>query len=201
MSKKKRPGVLDPILPGGEIFPPAAGTAVCSRPVSLVAGFASTVTVDGRLHAVEWELSLDRLRSVLSSKYPGHVQRQGRGGRADTLLRSYAEGKIVRQVELDRIPFDWDRVGPFSRRVLSELARIPYGAPVSYGELAARCGRPGAARAVGGVLSRNPWPILLPCHRVIGAGGAMVGFGKGIPAKERLIRFEKGRVGQRNIAQ
>jgi len=200
MSKKKRSEVGEPILPGRKT-PPAVKSTVCSRPVSLPFGFACTVTVDGRLHAVEWEISLKRLKSVLSSKYPGFTAQQGRGGGPGTLLQSYADGKVIPQERIDAIPFAWERVRPFSRRVFTELAKISYGTPVSYGELATRCGRPGAARAVGSVLSRNPWPILLPCHRVIGAGGEMVGFGKGIWAKERLIRFEKDRLARGRVAQ
>jgi len=163
-------------------------------------GFASTVTVNGRLHAVEWEISRERLESVLSSKYPGFTRQEEREEIPGTLLRSYAAGMVLRREGLRAIPFDWGRVRPFSRRVLTELAKVPYGTPITYGELAARCGRPGAARAVGSVLSRNPWPILLPCHRVIGAGGEMVGFGKGIRAKETLIRFERERIDRGRIA-
>lgn len=200
MSKEKRSEADVTILPGGENHP-AEHPAICSRPVSLPFGFAAAVTANGLLHAVEWEISRERLQSVLSSKYPGSIERQrGRGDISGTLLRSYADGKVVRWEEIRAIPFAWHRVRPFSRRVLMELAKVPYGTSLSYGELAVRCGRPGAARAVGSVLSRNLWPILLPCHRVIGAGGEMVGFGKGTGAKERLIRFEKERVDGGSIA-
>src|SRR5262249_42120345 len=69
----------------------------------------------------------------------------------------------------------------FNRRVLCELARVPYGEVVTYGELAARAARPRAARAVGTVMNRNPLPIVLPCHRVIGANGKLVGYGGRLP--------------------
>lgn len=199
MSKKKRSQAAEARLPRGGT-PPAERPAICSRPVSLPFGFASTVTVNGRLHAVEWEISRERLESVLSAKYPGFTRQEEREEIPGTLLRSYAAGMVLRREGLRAIPFDWGRVRPFSRRVLTELAKVPYGTPITYGELAARCGRPGAARAVGSVLSRNPWPILLPCHRVIGAGGEMVGFGKGIRAKETLIRFERERIDRGRIA-
>jgi len=78
----------------------------------------------------------------------------------------------------------------FHRRVLHELARVPYGEVVTYGELAARAARPRAARAVGTVMNRNPLPIVLPCHRVIGANGKLVGYGGGLERKERLLRLE-----------
>ena len=78
----------------------------------------------------------------------------------------------------------------FNRRVLRELARVPYGEVVTYGELAARAARPRAARAVGTVMNRNPLPIVLPCHRVIGSNGKLVGYGGGLHRKEALLRLE-----------
>jgi methylated-DNA-[protein]-cysteine S-methyltransferase len=78
----------------------------------------------------------------------------------------------------------------FSRRVLEELARVPYGETTTYGDLAARAARPRAARAVGTVMNRNPIPIVLPCHRVVGANGSLVGYGGGLERKEALLRLE-----------
>jgi methylated-DNA-[protein]-cysteine S-methyltransferase len=78
----------------------------------------------------------------------------------------------------------------FNRRVLRELARVPYGEVVTYGELAARAARPRAARAVGTVMNRHPLPIVLPCHRVIGANGKLVGYAGGLERKESLLRLE-----------
>ena len=78
----------------------------------------------------------------------------------------------------------------FQRAVWQALAAIPYGRTASYAELAARVGRPGAARAVGAANGRNPLPIVLPCHRVIGAGGDLTGFGGGLPTKRYLLALE-----------
>jgi methylated-DNA-[protein]-cysteine S-methyltransferase len=78
----------------------------------------------------------------------------------------------------------------FSRRVLEELARVPYGEVTTYGALAARADRPKAARAVGTVMNRNPIPIVLPCHRVVGASGSLVGYAGGLDRKEQLLRLE-----------
>jgi methylated-DNA-[protein]-cysteine S-methyltransferase len=80
----------------------------------------------------------------------------------------------------------------FSRRVLEELARVPYGEVTTYGVLAAKAGKPRAARAVGTVMNRNPIPIVLPCHRVVGASGSLVGYGGGLERKEALLRLEAG---------
>ena len=78
----------------------------------------------------------------------------------------------------------------FQRRVWSELARIPFGATVSYAELAARAGRPGAARAAGRANATNPIPIVLPCHRVLGANGSLTGYAGGLETKRRLLELE-----------
>ena len=79
---------------------------------------------------------------------------------------------------------------PFSRRVLDELARVPYGEVTTYGTLAAQAGKPRAARAVGTVMNRNPIPIVLPCHRVVGASGSLVGYGGGLERKQTLLELE-----------
>ncbi|GHC07679.1 methylated-DNA--[protein]-cysteine S-methyltransferase [Thermomonas carbonis] len=78
----------------------------------------------------------------------------------------------------------------FQVSVWRELARIPFGTTISYAQLAARMGNANAMRAVGAANGRNPLPIVLPCHRVIGADGALVGFGGGLPTKEFLLRLE-----------
>jgi methylated-DNA-[protein]-cysteine S-methyltransferase len=90
-------------------------------------------------------------------------------------------------LELD---LDLAGVGPFPRRVLEHLAQVPYGEVTTYGRLAAQAERPRAARAVGTVMNRNPMPIVLPCHRVVGSTGKLVGYGGGLDRKERLLRLE-----------
>ena len=78
----------------------------------------------------------------------------------------------------------------FTLRVLRELAKIPYGQTATYGELAERAGNPRASRAVGTVMNRNRIPIVLPCHRIVGSSGELVGYGGGLARKERLLRLE-----------
>ncbi len=82
------------------------------------------------------------------------------------------------------------RFDAFRLRVMDELARVPYGEVTTYGALAARAGNPRAARAVGTFMNRNPIPIVLPCHRVVGANGSLVGYGGGLERKERLLQLE-----------
>jgi methylated-DNA-[protein]-cysteine S-methyltransferase len=78
----------------------------------------------------------------------------------------------------------------FEKSVWSELSRIPYGETRSYAEIARAIGRPGAARAVGRANGANPIPIVVPCHRVIGANGSLTGFGGGLPVKSLLLEIE-----------
>jgi methylated-DNA-[protein]-cysteine S-methyltransferase len=82
------------------------------------------------------------------------------------------------------------RAAAFQTAVLEELARVPYGRVETYGGLAAKLGKPRAARAVGGALNRNPIPIVLPCHRVVGASGSLVGYAGGLERKQALLRLE-----------
>lgn len=80
---------------------------------------------------------------------------------------------------------------PFQLTVWEALSRIPYGETLSYGALAEKIGKPGAARAVGAAVGRNPLPIVLPCHRVIGSDGTLTGFGGGLDRKRMLLSLEK----------
>jgi O-6-methylguanine DNA methyltransferase len=89
------------------------------------------------------------------------------------------------------IPLDL-RGTAFQRSVWDALARIPYGATTTYGAIAAEIGAAKASRAVGQAVGANPAPIVLPCHRVLGASGALVGYGGGLPLKERLLMLERG---------
>jgi methylated-DNA-[protein]-cysteine S-methyltransferase len=88
------------------------------------------------------------------------------------------------------LPVDIRPLPPFQRLVLHELARVPFGQTETYGGLAARIGRPGAARAVGGALNRNPIAIVIPCHRVVGANGQLVGYAGGLRRKRTLLALE-----------
>jgi len=102
-----------------------------------------------------------------------------------TQLREYFDGER-RDFDLPLAPQGTE----FQRVVWQELARIPYGATISYAQLAQRVGNASAMRAVGAANGRNPLPIVLPCHRVIGADGSLTGFGGGLPTKQFLLRLE-----------
>jgi methylated-DNA-[protein]-cysteine S-methyltransferase len=80
----------------------------------------------------------------------------------------------------------------FSRDILERLARVPYGEVTTYKSLAVEAGNPRAARAVGTIMNRNPIPIVLPCHRVVGSNGSLVGYGGGLERKRLLLDLEAG---------
>jgi methylated-DNA-[protein]-cysteine S-methyltransferase len=91
------------------------------------------------------------------------------------------------------IPLDL-RGTEFQKQIWERLLKIPYGATVTYGELAREMGIPGGSRAIGGATGANPVPIVVPCHRVVGTTGNLVGFGGGIDLKERLLELEGSRI-------
>jgi methylated-DNA-[protein]-cysteine S-methyltransferase len=101
-------------------------------------------------------------------------------------LDEYFDEKRTR-FELD---VDLRTSADFSRRVLERLAKVPHGQVTTYGTLAKAVGRPRAARAVGTVMNRNPIPIVLPCHRVVGSNGSLVGYAGGLDRKRLLLSLE-----------
>ncbi|MBN1509428.1 MAG: methylated-DNA--[protein]-cysteine S-methyltransferase [Sedimentisphaerales bacterium] len=116
----------------------------------------------------------------------------------ESLLPDLRE-RIVAYFEGEAVDFSTDPVvsldglSPFNCEVLLACRRIPTGETTTYGGLAARIGHPGAARAVGSALARNPIPLVIPCHRVLRADGTLGGFSApgGIKAKQRLLRYEQ----------
>lgn len=116
----------------------------------------------------------------------------GGDGVARTLEKDLARYFSGERVSFLNYPVKLSELPVFSRQVLEAARRIPYGERCSYGELARAVGRPGAARAVGQALHRNPLPIIIPCHRVVGADGGLRGFAGGVELKRRLLELESG---------
>jgi methylated-DNA-[protein]-cysteine S-methyltransferase len=104
-----------------------------------------------------------------------------------TQLAEYFDGRR-RQFDLPLAP----EGTPFQQSVWRALLDIPYGETISYGELATRIGRRSASRAVGLANGSNPLPIVIPCHRVIGASGKLTGYGGGLAIKDQLLALERG---------
>jgi methylated-DNA-[protein]-cysteine S-methyltransferase len=123
------------------------------------------------------------------------VRFTGPGGRpVSTPLLEVAVGQLHEYLAGRRTGFELPLVvvggTPFERAVWSAIAAIPYGETATYGEIAAEVGERDAARAVGVACNHNPLPIVVPCHRVVGAGGKLVGFGGGLPRKRFLLELE-----------
>ena len=142
---------------------------------------------NGRVCRISFSADPDEHLDTLARAFGPRVLRaRGAVDDARRQLDEYFLGRR-RGFELD---VDTRTMPPFARRVLAELARIPFGETTTYGVLAARVDAPRAARAVGMVMNRNPIPIVLPCHRVVGANGSLTGYGGGLDVKERLLRLE-----------
>jgi len=101
-------------------------------------------------------------------------------------LDLYFDGKLDRF----ELPLDWRLSGGFRQRVLRAIARIPYGQTRSYTEMARKAGNERAVRAAGTACGSNPIPLVVPCHRVLRTGGALGGYGGGLPMKRALLELE-----------
>jgi methylated-DNA-[protein]-cysteine S-methyltransferase len=142
---------------------------------------------DAGVCRISFDPEAEREEERLAKGFGARVLRAPRAvDRARRELDEYFEGRR-REFDLD---VDLRAVGGFHRDVLTRLAEVPYGRVTTYGALAAEAGRPRAARAVGTVMNRNPVPIVLPCHRVIGASGKLVGYGGGLHRKVALLELE-----------
>ncbi|RCK69468.1 methylated-DNA--[protein]-cysteine S-methyltransferase [Desertihabitans brevis] len=130
------------------------------------------------------------LSAVLMSAH--RHPRLDRGVRDDAALAP-ARDQLAEYFAGERTVFDLPLApqgSPFERRVWAELQQIPYGRTRSYGELARALGRPRAAQAVGAANGRNPVAIVIPCHRVVGADGALTGYAGGLERKRQLLELE-----------
>jgi methylated-DNA-[protein]-cysteine S-methyltransferase len=111
--------------------------------------------------------------------------------RARTELDEYFAG---RRHDFD-LPLDWSGVSPFTLATLEATAAVPFGRLDTYGSIADRIGKPGASRAVGNALGANPLPVIVPCHRIVAAGGAIGGYTGGLGIKQRLLAIEGVTIG------
>lgn len=134
---------------------------------------------------------------------PAGVRRIEFGGRGEKNHSSSVMRETIRQLrlyftgELQTFDLPLDLIGTeFQKRVWGALVTIPYGETRSYSEIAAQIGAPRAVRAVGAANGRNPIPIIVPCHRVIGASGNLVGFGGGLEWKRLLLGLEAKHAGR-----
>lgn len=128
-----------------------------------------------------------------------YMQQPQSGWVEDAASLAQARAQLAAYFAGERTAFDLPlapHTTPFQSRVLQELRKVPYGTTVSYSELAQRVGNPKASRAVGMANGRNPVPIVIPCHRVVGSNGALTGFGGGLDTKRWLLDLERRTVGR-----
>ena len=146
-----------------------------------------TITQGDALVALDFEDFEDRLHATLKQKFPGTaIKKSGTQRTLKVALKDYFAGDIR---ALKSLPVKM-RGTDFQNQVWRALRKIPAGKTVSYGALAERVGRPGAARAVGLANGSNPIALVVPCHRVIGSNGALTGYGCGIERKRWLLEHE-----------
>ena len=131
--------------------------------------------------------SLDEVRSWTGKHFSGEPLRPEPGCcRAEQRdLQEYFAG--------ERTEFTWTldhRNTPFAHQALAEVSKVRYGQTATYGELAAKIGRPRAARAIGRAVGANPLPIIIPCHRIVGSDGSLTGYGGGLALKKVLLALE-----------
>ncbi len=139
------------------------------------------------LVAVEWDSSRKQAMANLTRYLKAPLEENPRRlALAANQLREYLSGKRKRF----SIQIDWSLLRPFQREVLLATFAIPYGQTTTYGELAQQLGRLRSARAVGRAEATNPMPIVIPCHRVLGADGKLRGYGGGLDIKKWLLRLE-----------
>ncbi len=150
----------------------------------------------GRLRALDWDDYAPRMHRLLRLHYgPDQVRLRDSAEPTPALesLAAYLAGDLR---ALDLVEVETGGT-PFQRQVWSALRSIPAGSTVSYRELAQRLGRPSAVRAVGLANGANPVGVVVPCHRVIGSGGALTGYGGGLQRKQWLLEHEGVRLSRR----
>lgn len=162
---------------------------ITCRIVPTPLGPVALATRDGAVCAAAFGDDPAALRPLLERRLGPVVLADGPG--ADAAAAALARYFAGDPSALEAVPVDAGGT-PFQRAVWDALRRIPAGEVRSYAALAAEVGSPGAARAVGGACARNPVAVLVPCHRAVGAGGALTGFAFGVERKRWLLEHEAG---------
>ncbi len=115
----------------------------------------------------------ERITALIPAQYHGAIARYCKGGRNTIIVRKLPPGT------------------PFQQMVWAALVQIPFGTRLTYKDVAVRIGRPNAIRAVGNAVGKNPWPIVIPCHRVLRGDGTVGGYAFGVALKRALLRHEQ----------
>ena len=134
---------------------------------------------DGKIVQVAWVASAGEAPQGAPTPLLSEAKRQ---------MAAYFAG------ELEEFDLQLDPGGnALEREVFDAMSAIPYGQTRTYGDIALQLNRPGAARAVGRAMATNPFPVVIPCHRVVGSNGSLTGFGGGVEMKARMLKMENGR--------
>jgi len=153
-------------------------------------------TSDRGLCRISFDAEPEREVERLARTFGVRVLRASRP--VDTVRRQLDEYFDEKRTDFE-LAVDLSPAADFTRQVLTRLAKVPHGQLTTYGALAKAAGRPRAARAVGTVMNRNPIPIVLPCHRVVGANGDLVGYGGGLDRKRLLLSLEGALLDERTM--
>ncbi len=152
-------------------------------------GSFALVADQDKVIGILWRDNRQEISRALGVHYPASVT-----GSSTLLLNAWAQirGYLAGNLRELNFPFALRGVTAFQKRILQTLQDCPYGTTLTYGKLAELAGRPGSARAVGAAMAANPLPLLIPCHRVVGAGRKLTGYsgGRGIPSKKFLLELE-----------
>ncbi len=152
------------------------------------------------------KIAITATHSGISHVFLGNLEVYSHQAQNQTRLLTLAKDQLLEYLDGTRkvfsLPLDWDEITGFQKDVLSITMEIPFGSVMTYSQIAKRLGKPNASRAVGGALSRNPLPILIPCHRVISSSGALTGYtgAEGIATKELLLGIEGLKIVNQKLA-
>jgi len=152
------------------------------------------------------KITITATHSGISHVILGNQEDPSYPSQNQTELLTLAKAQLLEYLDGTRkvfaLPLDWNDIAGFQKDVLSITMEIPFGSVMTYGQIAKRLGKPNAGRAVGGALSRNPLPILIPCHRVISSSGALTGYtgAEGIATKELLLGIEGLKIVNQKLA-
>ena len=137
-----------------------------------------------------WRIEFDSSEQQFLEELTADGVTAGRIDRKTAATRKALRDYLAGRLKTFNRRINWSRLNGFDLRALQVCADIPYGETLSYGEIAARAGSPGGARAVGQAMGKNPFPIIVPCHRVIKSDGTIGGFGGGLHLKKALLELE-----------
>jgi methylated-DNA-[protein]-cysteine S-methyltransferase len=155
-------------------------------------GMRADWTECGLLHAIRFRLESQQRQDEDPSQTTADSSDRLVNGRHENLAAAIADYFLNGRLHWDLELLDWSSISDFHRRVLQLCSQIPAGSTMGYGELAGVAGSPQGARAVGAAMARNRWPIVIPCHRVVGSNGHLTGYSGlgGIQTKRRLLELE-----------